>query len=95
MLVEKKSKKSFLKALYSKRGKGRLFPLKILGGMSVVGSTLRHWMWGTQNCLESLIAPRNLHHVRSNRSYMCEPKISWSYPLKVKTPLFSSDGDKN
>ena len=71
MLVEKKSRKSFLKDLYSKRGKGRLFPLKILGGMLVVGSALHHWMWGTQSRLESLIAPRNLHCVRSNRSYTC------------------------
>ena len=60
MLVKKKSKKSFLEALYSKKGKGRLLPLKILGGMSAVRSTLHRWMWGTQNHLEQLIAPHNL-----------------------------------
>ena len=52
MLVKKKSKKSSFKALYSKREKGRSLPLKILEGMSAVGSTLRHWMWGTQSRLE-------------------------------------------
>ena len=88
MLVKKKSKKSFLKALYSKRGRGRLLPLKILGGMSAVRSTLRRLMWGTQSRLEQLIAPRNLQRVRSNRSHTCEPKINWSYPLKNQNPAF-------
>ena len=92
MFVKKKGKGSFFKALYSKRGWKRLLPLKILGGMPAVGSVLHRWMWGTQSRLEQLMAPCNLQRVRSNHSRTCEPKINWSYLLKIKTPLSSSDG---
>ena len=45
-------------------------------------SNASRWMWGTQSCLEQLIAPRNLQRLRSNHSCTCQPKINWSYLLK-------------
>ena len=88
MFVKKKGKKSFFKALYSRREGKRLLPLKILGGMPAVGSTLRRWMWGTQRRLVQWIVPRNLQRVRSNHSRTCELKINWSYLLKNQNPAF-------
>ena len=89
MLVKKKSKKSFLEALYSKKGKGRLLPLKIRGGMSAVGSTLRRWMWGTQSRLEQLIAPRNLQTHRKQLLPHVWTKSYLILSLKKSKPRFS------
>ena len=57
--------------------------------MPAIGSALRRWMWGIQDRLEQLMAPRNLQHVRSNHSHTCELEINWSYLLKNQNPAFS------